>query len=452
MSWVKDFGAVGDGSADDTHALEHAVETGDGVLELSRGTYKITSPIFIDLTQRGFTGIRGDQGTARVLMAGPGPAFRIVGDHQGTADPWTVKDRTWDKERFPVVSGIEIVGAHEEAVGIELFRTLQTTIHSVAIRNCKHGIRLVERNRNFILSNSHLYHNTDTGLFFDNCNLHQTNILGNHISYNARAGIRQWNGDVHNIQIVGNDIEYNSGEHEISGEIVLEAPDGVISEFTIASNTLQATADAKGANVLILGKDDELPHSVRVITITGNVIGSRDKNILIRNGQRIVISGNSVYSGTALNLHLSNCLHSTISANTIVSRPSGYKAESKDGILLERCVACSITSCILNDSALGEEESGGAITLRDSIDTQVSSCQLFDPVFRGVHLIKCERCRASGNTVVDRLPQTRMRSAIAVSGGGKDNLIDNNMVSRGKTGGVIIGENLGKSLNNTEIA
>jgi hypothetical protein len=45
-----------------------------------------------------------------------------------------------------------------------------------------------------------------------------------------------------------------------------------------------------------------------------------------------------------------------------------------------------------------------------------------------------------------------MRSAIAVSGGGKDNLIDNNMVSRGKTGGVIIGENLGKSLNNTEIA
>ena len=70
MANVKDFGAKGDGKTNDTEALQHAVNEIDGVLELPRGDYRILQPIVVPLRRTGFAGIRGDQGTARILMEG----------------------------------------------------------------------------------------------------------------------------------------------------------------------------------------------------------------------------------------------------------------------------------------------------------------------------------------------------------------------------------------------
>ena len=42
MSNVLGFGANGDGVADDTAALQHTIDSGDGVLRLNKGTYRIT--------------------------------------------------------------------------------------------------------------------------------------------------------------------------------------------------------------------------------------------------------------------------------------------------------------------------------------------------------------------------------------------------------------------------
>ena len=42
MANVYHFGAVGDGKTDDTAALQHAMEAGDGLLDLHKGTYRIT--------------------------------------------------------------------------------------------------------------------------------------------------------------------------------------------------------------------------------------------------------------------------------------------------------------------------------------------------------------------------------------------------------------------------
>ena len=39
---VKDFGAKGDGVADDTGAFEKAVNTGEGAVRLPRGRYRLT--------------------------------------------------------------------------------------------------------------------------------------------------------------------------------------------------------------------------------------------------------------------------------------------------------------------------------------------------------------------------------------------------------------------------
>ena len=40
MANVYHFGAVGDGKNDDTAALQHALEAGEGVLDLNKGTYR----------------------------------------------------------------------------------------------------------------------------------------------------------------------------------------------------------------------------------------------------------------------------------------------------------------------------------------------------------------------------------------------------------------------------
>ena len=45
---VKDFGAVGDGVADDTTAIQNAIDSGAGEVYFPDGTYKTTAPIYLD--------------------------------------------------------------------------------------------------------------------------------------------------------------------------------------------------------------------------------------------------------------------------------------------------------------------------------------------------------------------------------------------------------------------
>lgn len=451
MSLVTEFRAAGDGAADDTAALQRTIDEGDGVLELPRGVYRITEPIVLDTTQQGCVGVRGAHGTARIVMAAPGPALRVVGDHRGTADPGRVEPHTWANERFPVLSGFEVLGDHPEADGIELFRTMQTVVRDVLIRKCRYGIHLLERNRNFILAQSHIYDCADTGLFLDQVNLHQTNIYGNHISYCRRAGIRQFNGDAHNIQITGNDIEYNSGHEASSGEIVLEVPDnGRISEYTIASNTLQATPGAHGANILIQGRPGEETHNIALIAITGNVVGSRDKSIAIYDAAMSVsITGNTIYGGIAANLHLRNCQGVVAGSNTIL--PMGtvaYKSRPKGGILLEDCADCHIVGNIINDHHLGDEDGGGAVTLRRCRNTAVTSCQILRPQYRGIYLEDAARCSVSGNTIADDREPPTMLAAVQVTGQSRANVIQNNTITPGTRAAIVCDESAGIVANN----
>ena len=90
------------------------------------------------------------------------------------------------------MSEIEILGGHEEADGLELDGTMQATISGVLIRRCRFGIHLVQRNRNVLLADSHIYHSRPNGIgvYFDGVNLHQTIITGCHISYCGHAGIK----------------------------------------------------------------------------------------------------------------------------------------------------------------------------------------------------------------------------------------------------------------------
>jgi len=436
MSDVRGFGATGDGQSDDTAAIEHALQSGDGVLRFSKGTYRITRPVVLDLTKQGYGAILGAGGTARIVMAGAGPAFRIIGDHRGTAAPTTVQPHTWDKERFPCVSGVEILGAHPEAVGIELRKTMQCTVSNVLVRNCRHAIHLVERNRNFLLADSHLYDNSEYGLFLDNCNLHQINVIGNHISYNRKAGIKTLNGDVHNFQITGNDIEYNNNpgvDASLNGEptgaeLWFESPAGRISEVTISSNTIQATVQPGGANIRVHGVDEQPAMGAILIAITGNVIGSQTRGIELLHAQRISINGNTIYGSEDLSLFASHCSGISVGPNTLVWQ--GREDDPKrDGILLEDCSNSAITGLVSQRLCYGTPDRGAGITLRRCSDTAVSECQVTDSLVRGIELEDCTRCRVTNNSIVDRRDTPSMRQAIRVLGDSKSNLIANNLVA-----------------------
>src|SRR3954453_21897741 len=108
MSNVRDFGAAGDGKTDDTEALQHAINDGEGLLTLERGNYRITKTLVVDLAKRGRTGIEGSGGTAKIVMAGAGPALHFVGTHAKSADPNDFVPGVWQSERMPTLANLEI--------------------------------------------------------------------------------------------------------------------------------------------------------------------------------------------------------------------------------------------------------------------------------------------------------------------------------------------------------
>ena len=171
---------VGDGVADDTAALQQAADSG-GSIQLPKGIYRLTKTVTINLDQVGWTSLSGN-GVAQIRMEGPGPALRFIGTHDGTASPATVKENVWRNQRTPMVDGIEILGAHDDACGIEATGTMQLTLTRVVVRRAKHAIHLTKRNRNVTLSECHLYENRGIGVFLDHLNLHQINIANCHIS------------------------------------------------------------------------------------------------------------------------------------------------------------------------------------------------------------------------------------------------------------------------------
>jgi len=463
MANVFHFGAKGDGQTDDTDALQHALDAGDGILRLNKGTYRITRPLLLNLPKQGYGGVRGEAGASRIVMAGPGPALRVVGDHQGSALPRSVEPHTWDKERFPVLTDCEIVGEHAEAVGIELRKTIKCTVSRVLVRQCKYAIHLVERNRDFVLADSHLYDNREIGLFFDRCNLHQIIVHGNHISWNKVAGIKSLDGDVHNLQIVGNDIEYNNltsaipgkppggdatwAQHHGGAEIWFQATDGVISEVTISGNTIQATVQNGGANIRVVGAELRRPasaaapsgggkeggasgpqgDSAHLLAITGNVLGSQWRAVDLRHVSRVTMTGNTIYDSADLSIFAQNCSGIAIAANTFGWRGSDSEP-TKDGLRFVDCDNVVVSGLATQRFCAGSPNHGAAISWERCRDSSLSDSQILDPLHRGVELVDCVRCRVVNNTIVDRREQKKMHHAIRVLGASRDNCIAGNLV------------------------
>ena len=443
MSNVRDFGAKGDGKTDDTDAIAHAVAEGDGALVFPRGDYRITRTIPVKLEEAGRTAIDGSGGGAKVIMAGPGPAFRLTGTHGGTGNPTTVKPEVWASQRLPTVRGIEIEGAHAEADGFELIQTMQSVIESVLVRRVRDGIRLHQRNRNVLINHCHVYDNRGVGIFLDRVDLHQINITGNHVSYNGRGGIRIEGSAIRNLQITGNDIEYNNQSGLPTAEIYVDctAKGSSVAEVTVASNTIQATPSDGGANIRIVG--DPEGRAPDLWTISGNVIGNQENSVHLTACRGIVITGNFIYSSRSRNLLVEGCREITVGSNNFRRHTSRLGT----GVRFVDSTDCTLSGCTFRDLAgEGQASKASLLEMVDCRRMNVTGCQFLDGVPYGIDAERCRFVNVTGCTALDTRENRKSEGTIRFRGEGEANLITGCTLGKGlqldAAAGVRLGENL----------
>ncbi len=412
--------------ADDTAALQTLADRG-GVIRLTKPEYRLTKPIVIDLAKSGFTCFEGGT-VARVVMAGPGPAFKFVGTHRGTADPKTIKEPVWARERMPGVEGVEIVGAHAEADGIAASSTMQLTLSRVLIRHCRHGVHLTDRNRNVTIANCHIYQNRGAGVFFDAVNLHQANVIGCHISYNDAGGVVVMGGEVRNLQITGCDIESNQGkEHPPTANVLVDSTGGTNAEVAITGCTIQHNHHAAGsANIRIKGlctvarKDvDEMRDGN--VTITGNVISDVMTNVHLDHARGVVITGNTFWTGYDQNLLVEHSAHVTVGPNNFERNPR-YRGEetpaTANALVFRDCADCTLTGLHI----AGVRAAPAGLMLERCSRMNLSGLTILDCENVGLLLKDVTRSRVSGCLIRNDLAGVKFE-AVKVEGGA-ENMIE----------------------------
>jgi len=413
---VRDFGAAGDGLADDTLAIQRAAEAGRGEVRLPPGRYRITRPIVIDLDASGPVAVAAE-GTARLIMAGPGPAIRLVGTHRGTADPGSVKPEVWERQRMPTVDGLAIVGEHPEADGIEATGTVQLTITRCHVRGVRHAIRLVERNRNVIVANCHLYENRGVGLYLDDVNLHQINVTGCHISYNDAGGIVVRAGNVRNLHVAGCDLEGNmDADGPPTANILIDAAGGEAgtAEVAITGCTIQHTHDAPdSANIRFLGLDAR-GRNWGHLTIQGNVLSDVQVNVDIGHARGVNVTGNTFWKGVQHNLRVVESSNVVIGPNTMDRNPQYQDEEAaNDGVLLRGCRDSTITGLHIR----GVRRAPAGLVLDDCERVNVTGCTILDCDHAGILLRNVSRSRVSDCLIANDPSPAAGWEPVVVEGG-----------------------------------
>ncbi|HQZ65646.1 MAG TPA: right-handed parallel beta-helix repeat-containing protein [Planctomycetaceae bacterium] len=390
---------------DSTMVLQKMIDEQDGNLLLGNDeVLRITQPLVFDLTKLKAVTVRAAGGVT-IVMDGPGPALRFIGSHQGSASPTSFVPATWN-ERMPIVSGIEILGNHELADGIELEQTVAAIVSNVSVRWCRHGIHLVNRNRNVLVSACHLYENSGVGVYLDDVNLHQINIGTSHISYNRQGGIVVRDGNVRNLQVSGCDIEGNMPDDETPTKVanilidVSGSPDTrekSIAEISITGCTIQHSANygsgetrlvaPGGANIRLAGKEI---YPIDSVTITGNVLSDTTTNIDIDYALDVAINANNFFAPQPTNLHVSHSQRVVVTGNTFNPR----EFERPGTITFEDCADCIIASSTLHNFAtdagavilnrcrgftingLNLSDCGSGFVLNSTTDTTISNCRV----------------------------------------------------------------------------
>jgi hypothetical protein len=372
-----------DGLTDATETMQRLVNQRKGLVEIPPGTFKLTKTIEVDLVADGYCSLRGSSAT-QLVMAGSGPAIRFRGSHFKSADPAGFRPQVWETERMPSVSDLAISGTHEQADGIEAVGTMQLTVSHVHLRKLRHGIHLIENNRNVLIDACHIYENRGIGVFYDQVNLHQSNIVGCHISYCSEGGIVSRGGNVRNIHIAGCDIEGNVGpQAEATANVFIDCRDSDYgtAEVAITGCTIQHSHDGPdSANIRIIGRSNPTSKGQTQeghVTITGNVMSDVQHNVWLDACRGVTLTGNTFWMGYQHNLLIENCSHIVMSANNFDRNPRYDYGTSRTTL--------------------------NALYIRNSRDCTLAGLHIADvgEGLPGLALENCDRFHVSGLTILD---------------------------------------------------
>ncbi|HKB02256.1 MAG TPA: right-handed parallel beta-helix repeat-containing protein [Gemmataceae bacterium] len=439
---------IGDGRADNTESLRQLLRK-EGTVVFPRGTFRITEPIVIDLDKIGPAAVVA-HGNATLVMDGPGPAFQFVGTHAGTAAPKSIQPAVWERQRTPTVTGLEIVGKHPEADGIEAEGTMQLTLDRVVIRECRHGVRLVKRNRNVLISACHVYNNRGIGVFLDHVNLHQTIVVGSHISYCKGGGIVSRGGEVRNLQVTGCDIEGNMAPNATpTANVLLDSTGGSIAEVAIIGCTIQHESPSpESSNVRILGEGvgglKNVPGKTKEghVVITGNVFSDVKVNVDVQHARGVTITGNTFWMGYEYNLRVEHSEHVVIGPNDFQRNPRydyGDATTTKNAILFRDCADCTLTGLHVHNV----RGVPAGVTLERCNRFNVTGCTILDCEGVGLRLKDVTNSRVS-DCLVRNDPVGAKRGKAIVVEGGSGNLFADNVFA----GGAEVSAGAGKAQGN----
>lgn len=427
--------SLSDGKADATLAIQKLIDGGNPTIRFPRGTYRITQPIVIELDKTGFASLSGD-GVARIVMEGPGPAFRLVGTHGGTADPGSFKANVWDRQRMPLIDGLEIIGKHPEACGVEADGTMQLTLTRLMIRHVLHAVHLVNRNRNVLIADSHLYENRGVGLFLDNVDLHQINVSGCHISYNDQGGIVSRQGNVRNLHVTGCDIESNmSPDTPATANVLIDCSESAhgTAEVAITGCTIQHNSKSPdSANIRIIGRSQPAPDGSSLrwgnATITGNVFSDVQVNVHLQDCRGVAINGNTFWMGYRHNLLIENSHSVVVGPNNFDRNPAyayGDATQTHNAITFRDCEDCTLTG--LHVTAVHADPA--AVLIERCRRFNIASCTILDSNGPGLLLLDVSHSLVSGCLIRDDRPDHDDEVSIRVEGG-SDNTIVNNAFAK----------------------
>ena len=284
-------------------------------------------------------------------------------------------------------------------------------------------------------SDCHLYHNSGIGVFYDQVNLHQSNIVGCHISYNAGGGVVSRGGEVRNVQIGTCDIESNMTPDGPPGaNVLIDCTGGCIAEVAIIGCTLQHNNKSPGsANIRFIGRGTPAARH------RGAAVGPRHhrrQRAQRRAGQRPPRArARRGHHRQHLLAPATSTICSSRSAATSSSAPNtfdrnppyftGKLAKAQGGLVFRKSRDCTLTGLHVN-GVRGQD----AAVLLDGCDAfNIADCTIFDSDGAGLLLREVTRTRVGGCVIRPRA-EGKAGPALRVSGG-KGNWITQNLLENG---------------------
>jgi parallel beta-helix repeat protein len=345
---VKDFGAVGDGGADDTAAIQAAFDSGALTINVPDGTYKITSTLTIGSNQSfvltdgaTITALATDLGTDPAT-SGPGifPGFPrgyamiTNDDHTGGNSNITIEGGNWIVTRNASIRAGAIVDFRK--VTQSQIRNLKGNCLATGLYTNSVGVIYALECSYISVFNCSILRSVGCNIFyfqqsswskFDNCFAQYTNdstytvdsspfcqvtnsyayeSAGSAITFNSEYGLIQGNtvdasGPVHTIPGVGISINIGHPELIYSG-----------SHTKVIGNTIWG--HAKGSGIAV----QQAPTTENVV-VSGNTVEgiaggpSSATNGISINGDRTTVVNNQVRNCT-VGIFV-NCQESTFSGN-----------------------------------------------------------------------------------------------------------------------------------------